>query len=78
MRRLTISLSERTHRALKQASAERRQTIGELIEESLEFYGIRCAEDAAAIVARVRANAALSENEALQLAVDETRRERTR
>ena len=53
MARLTITLSDRIHRALKEASAERNRTIGELIEESLESYGIRSREEAAAIVARV-------------------------
>lgn len=57
---------------------ERRRTIGELIEESLAFYGIRSADQAAAIVAQVRAAAGLSPDEALRLAVEETARERGR
>ena len=41
MSRLTISISEARYRALKEASARRNKTIGQLIEESLELYGIK-------------------------------------
>jgi hypothetical protein len=41
MSRLTITLSETRYRALKEASLQRDKTIGELIDESLEFYGIK-------------------------------------
>lgn len=46
MSRLTITLSEARYRALKEASARRAKTIGELIDESLEFYGIKSREEA--------------------------------
>ena len=39
MSRLTITLSEARYRALKEASAQRDKTIGQLIDESLDFYG---------------------------------------
>ncbi len=77
MSRLTITLSERRYRALKEASARRNKTIGQLIEESLEFYGIKPQEDASALVQRARARAGMSEAEALALAnreVDAARR----
>ena len=38
MPRLTISLSEERHRALKEAAVRRGKTIGQLIEESLDDY----------------------------------------
>lgn len=41
MSRLTSTLSELLYRALKDATAERNKTIGELIDESLDFYGIK-------------------------------------
>lgn len=41
MSRLTITLSEERYLALKEASVQRRKTIGQLIDESLEFYGIK-------------------------------------
>lgn len=41
MARLTITLSDERHRALREAAVKRGKTIGQLIKESLEFYGIR-------------------------------------
>lgn len=71
MSRLTISLSDARYRALKEASAQRDKTIGQLIEESLEFYGIKTREDARALVRRARARSGLSEAEALARAQQE-------
>ena len=51
----------------------RRKTIGQLIEESLEFYGIKTMRGADQIVAKARARASLGEADALKLAVTETR-----
>lgn len=76
MPRLTISLSEERHRALKEAAARRNKSIAALIEESLEHYGIKTTETAAALVARARRRADLDEDEAREIAVDETRRAR--
>ena len=73
MARLTITLSEERHRALREAAARRRKTLGQLIEESLEFYGIKTSRNAEKLLAKVRARATLSESEALALAVKETR-----
>jgi hypothetical protein len=56
MSRLTISLSESRCRALKEASASRGKPIGRLIEQSLEFYGIKPREDADAVAEGVRAH----------------------
>lgn len=78
MARLTISLSDERHRALREAAVKRRKTIGQLIEESLEFYGIKTARSAEEIVAKARARAALSEVDAVRLAVAETRAARRR
>ena len=41
MTRLTITLSEARYRALEEASVQRDKTIDQLIDESLEFYGIK-------------------------------------
>jgi hypothetical protein len=68
MSRLTITLSEARYRALKEASAQRDKTIGQLIEESLEFYGIKSHDDALDLVRRARARSKLSEDQALALA----------
>jgi len=73
MSRLTITLSEERHRALREAAAKRNKTIGQLIEESLEFYGIKTTQSAEQLLARARAQAGLKDDEALPLAVAETR-----
>lgn len=73
MSRLTITLSEARYRALKEASAQRAKTIGQLIDESLDFYGIKTREDAAALVQRARQRSQLSETQALSIAQAETR-----
>ena len=73
MSRLTITLTELRYRALKQASAKRGKTIGQLIEESLDFYGIKGEQEAKNLVRRARAAANLDEAQALKLATAETR-----
>lgn len=78
MARLTITLSDARHRALREAALRRGKTIGELIEESLEFYGIKSARAAEELVAKARARAGLTESEALRIAVRETRAARRR
>lgn len=73
MSRLTITLSEERYRALKEASVQRSKTIGQLIDESLEFYGIKSREEARDLVHRARARAKLTESEALAVAQEQTR-----
>lgn len=73
MTRLTITLSETRYRALKTASAQRGRSIGELIDISLEFYGIKPREDALALVAAARDRASLDDDEAATVANAETR-----
>jgi len=77
MPRLTITLTDARHRALKEAAARRRKSIAAIIEESLEQTGIRDLDSAAALVARARANAGLAADEAAALAERETRAART-
>ncbi len=76
MARITITLSDEKHRAIKEAAARQGKTIGEIIDESLDFYGIKTAKSAAALVAKARQKAGLTEDEARKLAVEETRAER--
>ena len=68
MSRLTITLSEARYRALKEASAQRDKTIGQLIDESLDFYGIKSRADAIGLVRRARAQSKLSESQAMVVA----------
>ena len=74
MPRLTISLTDRTHRALKEAAARRNCSMGSIIEESLKLRGIQPYDAAEEIVATARARSRLSADQAMALAVEETRR----
>ena len=73
MSRLTITLSEPRYRALKEAAAQRDKTIGQLIDESLDFYGIKSREQALELVRRARTRSALNDEQALTLAQEEVR-----
>ncbi len=78
MSRLTITLSDARYRALKEASAQRSKTIGQLIDESLDFYGIKPREDALELVRRARARSKLSEKQALAVAQEQVKTVRRR
>ena len=71
MNRLTITLSEDRYRALKEAAAQRNKTIGSLIDESLEFYGIKSRADARELVRRARKHSNLGEGDALAIAQEQ-------
>ena len=73
MARLTVTLTDERHAALKEAAARRRRTIGELIEESLEAYGVKTRRSAESLVAEARRRSGLTERGALELALRETR-----
>lgn len=73
MHRLTITLSETRYRALKEASARRGKSIGQLIDESLEFYGVKTHEEARDLVRRVRERSDLTTAQAQALVDKEVR-----
>ena len=76
MSRLTITLPDELHRALKETAARRNVPLGDLIAESLEFYGIKSTESARSLVARARQHSDLPEDKALRLANREVRASR--
>lgn len=76
MTRLTITLDDALHRALKEAAARQGRPIGKIIEEGLLLRGIKPRESARQLVDRARRQAGLAEAAALDLAVAETRAER--
>jgi predicted transcriptional regulator len=78
MARFTISLPDDLHRALKEAAVRRRQPIGDLIAESLDFYGIKTAESARVLVAKARKQSGMKKKEAQRLANAEVRADRRR
>ena len=78
MRRLTITLDDDLHRALKETAARLGRSIASIIEESLRLRGIRSRTSARALVAQAQRRAQLDPDDALQLAVEETRAVRKR
>lgn len=76
MARLTITLTDGLHRALKESAARKGTTIGALVAESLEHYGVKTSDDARQLVERARDRSRLSAEEALRVAVEQTRTER--
>lgn len=76
MPRITITLSDERYQALKETATKRRKSLVSVIDESLEFYGIKSGETAAELVAKARQRSALGEDDALALAVEETRVQR--
>lgn len=76
MPRMTITLSDETHQALKEASIRQHRPIATIIEESLRFRGIKPQMQARALVQTARARGELHEDDALTLAVEETRKAR--
>jgi len=73
MSRLTFSLDDAMHQALKEAAARQGRSIGSIIEEGLRLRGIKPMESARALVERARQQARLSEVDALQIANEEVR-----
>ena len=78
MSRLTITLDDDLHRALKETAARQGRSIASIIEESLRLRGIQSQASARALVAKARERAHLNPNEAKELAVEETRAVRRR
>ncbi len=72
MSRLTITLEDNLHRALKETAARQGRSIASIIEESLRLRGIRDRASARALVEKARQRANLESEAALELAVNET------
>ena len=73
MVRLTISLADEMHSALKEAAARQNRSMASIIEESLQARGIQPLATARDIVARARANSTTGASQAMALALEETR-----
>jgi predicted transcriptional regulator len=73
MSRLTITLDDNLHRALKETAVRQGRSIASIIEESLRLRGIRDQAGARDLVNQARERANLGEAEALELAAEETR-----
>lgn len=77
MSRLTITLDDDLHRALKETAVRQGRPIGKIIEEGLILRGIKPLSGARKLVAKARENAALTEEDALAVALEETRQARS-
>lgn len=73
MSRLTITLDDDLHRALKETAARQGRSIASIIEESLRLRGIRDQASARTLVDQARQRAGLDTDRALDVAVEETR-----
>ena len=71
-------LSEARYRALKEASAQRAKSMRQLIDESLDFYGIKARENARDMVRRARQRGKLSEDQAQAVTQKQVRAVRRR
>jgi len=78
MSRLTITLEDDLHRALKESAARQGRSIATIIEESLRLRGIKGRASAKVLVERARKNANLEADTALEIAVEETLAERSK
>lgn len=76
MSRLTISLDDAMHQALKEAAARQGRSIGKIIEEGLILRGIKPVSTARDLVEKARTHSKMREDQALQLAVEEVRAQR--
>jgi len=73
MSRLTITLNDDLHRALKATAVRQQRSIASIIEESLRLRGIQDQASARSLVEQARARSSLDADTALVLAVEETR-----
>ncbi len=73
MSRLTITLNDDLHRALKETAVRQQRSIASIIEESLRLRGIQDQVSARSLVEQARARSSLDADTALALAVEETR-----
>lgn len=76
--RLTITLEDNLHRALKESAARQGRSIASIIDESLRLRGIQDEASARELVAEARRRAGLGADQAMALAVAETRAARKR
>ncbi|MGA1473186.1 MAG: ribbon-helix-helix protein, CopG family [Burkholderiaceae bacterium] len=78
MGRLTISLKDDLHQALKETAARQGRSIGKIIEEGLELRGVKPMTPARDLLMKARRSARRTEEKAIELAVKEVRASRSR
>ena len=78
MGRLTITLDDDLHRALKETADRQEHSIGSIIDESLRLHGVKAHASSRPLVAAARKQAGLDPADAVRLATEETRAARER
>ena len=78
MSRLATTLSDERRRTLHETAARRNPLIRRIIEESIDSHGVKTTESPAALVAAAGERSGLTDDDAVALAVEETRAERGR
>ena len=78
MGRLTITLDDNLHRAIKETAARQGRSIGQIIEKSLLLCGVKPMESARQLVERARSDSRYNEEDAIRLACEETRARRAK
>ena len=78
MGRLTISLKDDLHQALKETAARQGRSIGKIIEEGLELRGVKPMSRARDLLMKARGSARRTQEKAIELAVKEVRASRSR
>ncbi|MEQ8857910.1 MAG: ribbon-helix-helix protein, CopG family [Pseudomonadales bacterium] len=73
MGRLTITLDDNLHRALKETAARHGRSMRSIIEESLRLRGIQGEASARSLVEKARQRANLEPQAAVAVAIEETR-----
>jgi plasmid stability protein len=76
--RLTISLKDDLHQALKETAARQGRSIGKIIEEGLELRGVKPMSRARDLLMKARGAAKMTEQQATELAVKEVKASRGR
>jgi len=76
MGRLTDTLDDAMHQALKEVETRLGRSIGKIIEEGLILRGIKPVATARDLVAKARLRSSIAEEDAMNPAVDEVRAER--
>lgn len=74
--RFTVTLPAERYVALKETAARQGKSMADIINASLELYGVQSRASALDLLDRARQRAGLPEDKAMQLAVKETRAHR--
>jgi hypothetical protein len=75
--RFTVTLPATRYAALKETAARQGKTMAEIINESLDLYGVKSKVSALELLDKARRHAGLPADQAMQLAIAETHAQRS-